>query len=222
MAILAGGRATRLGGRNKAGLRLGQDTLLDRQLSIARRLTHRVIIIANDAGPFMECDVPIFGDVVPGSGSFGGVYTAICATGSARTLVLACDMPFITAAFLAYLMARGESVDIAIPRTSRGYEPLCATYSRRCVRMMRRRIDAGQLKISDAIADTEELTVREIGPAEIAPHDQPSRLFCNINTPEDYARALELHETKAGSAADDDIVTLAGLSLTTEDTYSAL
>src|SRR5688572_3041806 len=142
IAILAGGRATRFGGRNKAGLRLGPETILDRQLTIARRLDCRTILVANDAAPFVAYDVPVFSDVVAGSGALGGVYTAIGATASARTLVLACDMPFINISFLTYLMARGENVDIAIPVTGRGYEPLCATYSRRCLGMLRRRIEA--------------------------------------------------------------------------------
>jgi molybdopterin-guanine dinucleotide biosynthesis protein A len=193
IAILAGGRATRFGGRNKAGLRLGRDTFLDRQLAIARVLARRTIVIANDPRPFQAADVSIVADIAPGTGALGGLYTALAATRSARTLVLACDMPFVTASFLTYLMACGEGVDIAIPRTGRGYEPLCATYSRSCLGMLHRRVKAGQLKISDAIADAQTLVVREIGPDEIAQQGELPTLFSNINTPDDYARALELH-----------------------------
>lgn len=191
-AILAGGQATRLGGRNKAALRFGPHTLLERQLAVVRRVVGRTVIIANDPSLFCACDVPVIPDLMPGTGPLGGLYTAIQATNSARTLVLACDMPFLTVSFLSYLLEIGEEADIAIPRTERGYEPLCATYSRRCAGVLRHRIDARQLKISDLLASAVTLIVREVGLDEITPYDCQHRLFCNVNTPDEYARASGL------------------------------
>jgi molybdopterin-guanine dinucleotide biosynthesis protein A len=188
-AILAGGRGTRLGGRNKAALRFGSSTILERQLAVVRRVIDRTVIVANDPSLFHACGVPVVADLLPGSGPLGGVYTAIQATDSARTLVLACDMPFLTVPLLSFLMAVGEGTDIAIPRTDSGYEPLCATYSRRCVGLLRERIDAGQLKMTDVLANARRLAVREIGVDEIRPYDH-RHVFYNVNTPDDYARAL--------------------------------
>jgi molybdopterin-guanine dinucleotide biosynthesis protein A len=188
-AILAGGRATRFGGRNKAALRVGDLTILERQLAALRQVVDRTIIIANDPTPYDAYDIPIVADLLPGTGPLGGVYTAIVSSASARTLVLACDMPFLTAAFLSYLIRTGEAADIAIPRTRRGYEPLCATYSRRCAGAVRGRIEGMQLKISDVLLSARGLTVREIGPDEIADYDHQSGMFLNINTANDHARA---------------------------------
>jgi molybdopterin-guanine dinucleotide biosynthesis protein A len=189
-AILAGGRATRLKGCNKAALRVGRLTILERQLVILQQVVSRTIIIANDATPYQAYDVPIVADLMPGSGALGGLYTAIVSSGSPRTLVVACDMPFLAAPFLAHLIQAGETADIAIPRTARGYEPFCATYSRRCAEVVRRRIEAMQLKVSDAFLSARELTVREIGHDEIARYDRRNRLFLNVNTADDYARAI--------------------------------
>jgi molybdopterin-guanine dinucleotide biosynthesis protein A len=189
-AILAGGRATRLEGRNKASLQVGGFTILERQLAVLRQVVDRTIIIANDPTPYHAYDVRIVPDLAPCSGALGGVYTAIMSSRSARTLVLACDMPFLAASFLAHLIEAGETADIAIPRTARGYEPLCATYSHRCAGVIRSRINAMQLKISDVfLSARRELTVREIGPHEIARYDHHSRMFLNINTAGDHARA---------------------------------
>jgi molybdopterin-guanine dinucleotide biosynthesis protein A len=189
-AILAGGRATRLGGRNKAGLRIGCQTVLERQLGILQRVVGRTIIIANDPRPYQAYDVPIVPDLVPGAGALGGLYTAIVSSRSARTLVVACDMPFLAAPFLSYLIQAGETADIAIPRTTRGYEPLCATYSRRCADLIRGRIESMQLKVGDVFLQAQGLLVREIGPDEIAPYSDQNRMFLNINTADDYAQAL--------------------------------
>lgn len=191
-AILAGGRATRLEGRNKAALRVGRAAVLERQLTVLRAVVGRTVIIANDEAPYRSYDVPIIPDLVPGAGALGGVYTAIQSVWTAHTLVVACDMPFLSVSFLSHLVEAGRDVDIAIPRTVRGYEPLCATYSRRCAAFLRRRIEAKLLKISDVPASAGDLTIRELGPDEIAQYDRDDLLFFNINTADDYARAIDL------------------------------
>jgi molybdopterin-guanine dinucleotide biosynthesis protein A len=191
-AILAGGRARRLGGLNKAGLVLHPSgaSILDRQLSRLSRVVDQTIIIANDAEPFTATGVPVIADVVDG-GALGALYTAVHFAQTDRTLVVACDMPFLSEALLAHLVEVGRAVDIAIPRTKRGYEPLCATYSRRCARELRRLIDSKQLRLSD-VARIPGLNVREIGQEELKEFGPEEVLFFNLNTPDDYVRALDL------------------------------
>jgi molybdopterin-guanine dinucleotide biosynthesis protein A len=193
-AILAGGRSRRLGGLNKAALELapsGGPSLLDRQLARLRRVVDRTIIIANDAEAFRASGVPVIPDLRPGEGAIGALRTAVHSAQTDRTLVLACDMPFVSEALLAYLVEAGRAVDIAIPRTSRGYEPLCATYSRRTAAELLRLIEEKQFKLSE-VALIPGLIVREIGPEELAPFGPADVLFFNINTPDDYARAIDL------------------------------
>ena len=162
-AILAGGQAKRLEGRNKAALRLGREAVLERQLAVLRQVVDRTVIIANDEAPYRLYGVPIIPDLTPGAGALGGVYTAIQSAQAARTLVVACDMPFLSVPFLSHLVEAGRDVDIAIPRAAHGYEPLCATYSQRCAAVLKSRIEAGQLKVADVVANPQGLTIREIG-----------------------------------------------------------
>jgi molybdopterin-guanine dinucleotide biosynthesis protein A len=190
-AILAGGRSQRLGGRNKAGLRLGNTSILERQLAVLRRVADHTIIIANDPDAYRPFGVPVHPDLAPDAGALGALYTAIQSAPSDRTLIVACDMPFLDVPFLDHLIAAGSAADIAIPRSARGYEPLCATYSRRCADGVRRLIEAKHLKLSD-VAGMPGLAIREIGPEEIAPFGREEMLFFNINTPDDYARAADL------------------------------
>lgn len=128
-------------------------------------------------------------DLLPGSGPLGGIYTAIRAAARGRVLVVACDMPFLTAPFLGRLVAECVGVDAVVPRAADGFHPLCAVYAQSAAAAIRRRIRHGQLKVVDALAD---LAVREIGPEEITPYDPDGTLFVNINTPDDYQRALRL------------------------------
>lgn len=200
-AILAGGRARRLKGLNKAGLVLnpaavrpgapGGDTVLDRQLKLLGRVVDRTVIIATDAEAFLASGVPVIPDLMPGGGALGALYTAVHAAETDRVLVVACDMPFVTEPLLAYLVEAGRSADIVIPRTARGYEPLCATYSRRSEGELLRLINEQRFKLSE-VASIPGLTIRELGPNELEPFGPEEVLFFNINTPDDYVRAVNI------------------------------
>ena len=116
-------------------------------------------------------------------------YTALVNATSSHTLVVASDMPFVTASFLQYLVRVGQNVDVAIPRTTDGHQPLCACYAGTCVSVVRRHIESGTLKVTDLLS---EVSVHEIGPAELKPFDPDERLFFNVNTPDDYDRCVKL------------------------------
>jgi molybdopterin-guanine dinucleotide biosynthesis protein A len=192
-AILAGGRSQRLGGLNKAGLLLhpGRASVLERQLARLSRVVDRTIIIANDAETFSGAGVPVIPDLLPGRGALGALYTAVHSAQTDRTLVIACDMPFVSEPLLAHLVSAGCAVDIAIPRTARGYEPLCATYSRRSARELRRLIDEQHFRLSD-VARIPGLSIRELGRDVLEAFGPEEVLFFNLNTPDDLARAVDL------------------------------
>ena len=184
-AILAGGRARRLGGRDKSRLVVGGRTILARQLDVLQRLVPRIVIVANAPEQFADAGVPVLVDAVPGSGSMGGIYTALT-DAPGPVLVLACDMPFVTVPFLARVIEAGREADIAIPRGNDGYQPLCACYAPSCAGPLRRRIEKRALKVADLLAD---VRVRELGPDEIAPFDTDGLLLLNVNTADDLVRA---------------------------------
>lgn len=188
-AILAGGRASRFGGTVKALLPLGDARIIDRQLAALAGLVDETFVVANDPGPFAAMGLRVVPDRVSGAGALGGLLTAIADSAAPATIVLACDLPFVTAAFLSFLAAECRG-DVALPRTADGYHPLCACWSRGALPEIERRVAAGGLRIVDALS---ALRVREIGPGEVARFDRPAgTLLFNVNTPHDYERAQQL------------------------------
>ena len=185
-AILAGGQARRLGGIDKSALVVGTGSILDRLLSLLRELTPHILIVAGETAGTAAADTTVVTDRIAGAGALGGLYTALVAAPTEQVLVIACDMPFLTASFLARLAQRGKGVDAALPRDERGRHPLCASYDRRIAARLKARIDRGELRVGDALAG---LDVRELGPDELAPFDPDGRLLLNVNTPADYERA---------------------------------
>src|SRR5437773_591177 len=134
-AILAGGRATRFGGRDKSALVVDGRTILDRQIEALTPLTSDIVIVGSAAHPMFPGGRMI-ADRVADSGPLGGLHAALLDTRSDALILLACDMPFVTTAFLAHLIDRAtraadaEEWDAVVPRTERGYHPLCAVYRR--------------------------------------------------------------------------------------------
>ncbi|MCY4073907.1 MAG: molybdenum cofactor guanylyltransferase [Acidobacteria bacterium] len=194
-AILAGGRARRFGGRPKALLPVGGLRIIDRLLAALGPVVGEVVIIAREDEPYRALGLPIRHDVLPGTGPLGGIYTALAATTAPRTLIVAADMPFLNPRFLARLLDAGRDVDIALPRTEDGYQPLCASYAAAFATVIRRRLDENRLAVHGLLSVAR---VREIGPAEMARLDPTGKLCFNVNTPADYDRALALAAPRPG------------------------
>ena len=165
---------------------MGAPTILERQLTVLRALTPHILIVGGDPSRGQGSGVSVVADVLPGGGALGGIYTALVEAPTEQMLVLACDIPFMTAPFLACLAARGADAEAAIPRDARGLHPLCASYARRAAPRLRARLDAGHLRVIEALAD---LDVVYLEADEVASFDPDGRLLLNVNTPEDYSRA---------------------------------
>ena len=187
-AILTGGRASRLGGARKAQLAIGGRTIIERQLEVLRRVTAPIYAVTSAAGD-PEGGLDLVRDRFPGRGALGGIYTAIDASPHDRVLVVGCDMPFLSAALIEYMHSLDG--DLVIPRSARGYEPLCAIYSRACAVAIRERIELGRLEASVV---PEGVRVVEVGAEALAVYDPRGLVFVNVNTPHDYERANTLLE----------------------------
>jgi molybdopterin-guanine dinucleotide biosynthesis protein A len=183
-AILAGGQARRLGGADKASLEVGGAAIADRALAVLRKVAAEVFVVGGDSRRWPG--LRVVGDVIPGAGALGGIYTAIVESPCERTLVVGCDMPFLSAPFLE--MLAGVDADVVMPRSARGYEPLCAVYGKACAEDIRRRIERGDLH---AAVPPRGVRVAEIGPEVVAAYDRDGLLLMNVNTPHDYARAKD-------------------------------
>lgn len=193
-AILAGGRGRRLGGADKGQLEVGGVSIIERQVACLRPLAEAVLVVTNHPARYTSLDATVVEDRVRDAGPLGGVYTALLSAPTDQVVVVACDMPFVTGPFLQHVASVGQAVPVAIPRSPRGHEPLCASYRREIVDAIARQLARGVLSLHALLA---AVPVRTIEPEEIAPFDPDGLLFFNINTPDDYARARALAAARA-------------------------
>lgn len=183
-AILAGGRARRFGGRDKSSLLVAGRRIVERQLEALSGVASSVFVVGGAPERFEEFGLAVTPDLRPGFGPIGGLHTALTLASTPLVLVLACDLPMVDARFLSHLARSIGEADVCVPRDARGWHPLCACYAVRCLPAIAARLDAGRLKMSDALAD---LLRVEVGPDELAQFDPSGLLLSNVNTAEDYA-----------------------------------
>ncbi len=154
---------------------------------LAQSVAEAVKVAAGSAtlvGNLPEIDklhYPVISDLYPGEGPLGGILTALAHSTSTWNLVVACDMPELSAVFLQFLLKRAEEsgADAVLPQGPAGRaEPLCAVYLRRSHDPLARAYARGDRKIAVALR---EINVLSLPVPEI-------RSFQNVNTPEDWDR----------------------------------
>lgn len=187
VAIMAGGKSSRMG-RNKALIKIGQQTILERIIVATGQLTpSETILITNTPDIYADFALPMLSDIVPDRGALGGIYTALYQSKTQYTLVIACDMPFVSADVLRLLLAQADDFDAIVP-TVKGYpQGLHALYSHTCLDIIRQRIETNRLKVSDMYDD---LQVKFLDEQAISQVDRSGIALMNVNTPEDLAHAL--------------------------------
>jgi molybdopterin-guanine dinucleotide biosynthesis protein A len=195
--ILAGGQALRYGGVPKGLERVHGVRIIDRVAAALREATEDLLLIANDpdAGSWLS-DVRVAADVLPGTGSLGGIHAALVHAGG-PALVVAWDMPFVPGALLSALRAAGTDADAAVPESDsrRGLEPLCAYYSPACIAPIERRLAQGDRRV---IAFYDDVRMVRLSAADVARHGDPAAIFMNINTPGDLTLAEQHVPTTDG------------------------
>jgi molybdenum cofactor guanylyltransferase len=187
-AILAGGRATRFGGRDKSALVVEGRPIVERQLAELSAVAGDIMIVGAGADGARRLQpseqLRLVADVVPGCGPLGGVHAALTEMRSDRVFVVACDMPYVDGRFAEYLLSLAGDAAVVVPQTDRGYHPLCAVYTRACLEPVAARLAERRLALRDLFA---EVPTRIVTPAEMSRFGAPSRLLANVNTPDEYA-----------------------------------
>jgi molybdopterin-guanine dinucleotide biosynthesis protein A len=202
-AILAGGGATRFGGKPKGLEVVGGARILDRLADVlASTLGSPPLLVANapDAREW-RADLRVAPDVRPGLGALGGIYTAVVEA-PAPVVCVAWDMPFVTPALVRRLADGLADADAVLPQSDgrRGVEPMCAAYGPACREAIAASLDAGDLR---AIAFHARIRVDILPLTEVERCGDPAALFFNVNTAEDLARADELWRRLASSPSSD-------------------
>lgn len=182
--ILAGGASTRMGG-NKSLLLHENVPIIEVVYRSLSELFDEVIVVTNTPHlyPFLPCrKVP---DVYPGRGVIAGIHAGLSAGSEPIAFVAACDMPYLQGALIRYLTSLASGVDMVLPLTPGGSEPLHAVYGKGCLPVLEELLQKENQRVVSMLP---RIRVREVVIEEVACFDPQFRSFVNINSPDDYLR----------------------------------
>lgn len=194
--ILTGGRSERMG-RPKESLPLHGDTLLGRAAACLGSVAEVTAVLARDAGqqlPPLPPGLHRVHDRHAGQGPLGALVDGFTWLGERHgfadddvAFATACDQPFLTAEAVQWLLARLGDHELVMPRVGGLLQPLCAVY-RLSVRSFAERLLATGTVTPRSLAAANGARVLE--EPEVRAFDPSLRFLQNVNTPEDYRRAL--------------------------------
>jgi len=181
--LLAGGKSTRMG-RDKTLLDFDGEPLWQRQLNTLRHLYPDQLLIS---GPprkdWKECEV--IADEIVDAGPLAGVSRALRSCTSPLLLVLAVDLPVMTADYLSSLLALSDEEQGVVPVSPHGLQSLAAIYPRSCRHLADASLQSGDFSMIGFVHEACQRGLLRRQP--VAPNDL--ELFTNLNTVADYERA---------------------------------
>lgn len=186
--ILCGGKSVRMG-KNKALLELGGRRVIDRVIGVMGKLFPTLFLVTNTPDAYAFTGIETVQDAIPEGGSLIGLYTGLRHATTAKAFVVACDMPFLNEALIRRIIETSGDEAAIIPRTPDGLQPLHALYAATCVPALSRVVESGEKRIQKAC---EALPVCEFGWDEISLLDPEGLSFMNVNTPEEWERAVAI------------------------------
>lgn len=182
--ILAGGKSVRYG-QDKAFIPFNGSFLIDKVISVMKKVFRDVIIIANEPEKYSRFGLPIYEDIIKNIGPIGGILTGIVCSQKPAGFFVACDMPFLNPELISYMVRIRNGFDVVIPKIGENIEPLHAIYTKKCIPHIKEII---QKQIYGIRAFFPKVSVRYVKEKEIVSYDPELRFLVNINTPEDMRR----------------------------------
>ena len=166
--LLVGGASTRFGSP-KALARLGDETLAERAWRLLGEVCEERLAVGKRADA-LELPFPLLDDGTAVRAALAGLVAGLRAASHEVVLVVPVDCPLLDAASLRRLAAACR--DAAVPQTG----PLPGAYARAALPVFERQLAARELRIRDAFAELETVTV-----------DLEAKLLVNVNEPADLA-----------------------------------
>jgi molybdopterin-guanine dinucleotide biosynthesis protein A len=181
--ILAGGKSSRMG-TDKGLLLFEGKPMIQYVIDQMQAVFTKVVIVSNNP-EYEKFGLEVLPDLIKDIGPAGGIYTALQHSETQFNFVVSCDMPFVTAAAIEFIVNNTNDSQIVLLENKGKMEPLFGMYSKECEEIWLKLIEEGKIKLQDMvlhfILKTIQVENNEIFGASF---------FKNINTKEDFNNAL--------------------------------
>jgi len=180
--LLAGGKSSRMG-QDKAFMKFGEKFLFEFSLSVLKNFSEDILISSSDQRFDIQGIIRVE-DEMPGLGPISGLYTCLPKIKNKSAIILACDLPLISAEVIETLIRNSEGYEITIALNHLDLpEPLIGIYSSSIIPSLENMIKMKNYKLQDLVktAKTNLIKIPNVS----------DEIFQNINNQSDYNSLLE-------------------------------
>jgi molybdopterin-guanine dinucleotide biosynthesis protein A len=176
-------------GTPKSWLGFGGRPLL--AVLVERMLAHfpEAVVVSAPGQDLPPTPARVVHDENPGEGPVAGLVVGLREVTRPLAFVTSCDVPFLDPALVGHLLEQSAGFDVVVPEWEGRLHPLLALYRTTVQPLLARQLAEGRRRPVDLF---DRVPTRIVPEAELRALDPEGRSFLNMNTPEDYARALHL------------------------------
>jgi molybdopterin-guanine dinucleotide biosynthesis protein A len=190
--VLVGGQSSRMG-QPKAALDFGGVPLLTRiVIELKCWFDEIVIVAAPESAGQRRVEIPglkIVHDETAFAGPLDALRRGLNALEHEVAFACSCDLPLLNSDVAADLVGMLDDFDAVIPEVGGRLQPLHAVYRKRCANAIASLADSGEKRLT---ASAGAINAKRVGEHELRRLDPELNSFFNVNTPEDYQRALKM------------------------------
>lgn len=199
--VLCGGESKRMG-VHKATLPFGSELMLQRVVRLLSQVVEPIVVVAA-AGqrlPELASSVIVARDERECCGPLEGLRAGIAAISPHADAAYAtsCDVPLLSAAFVCRMIVELDEHDAAVPVDGDLFHPLAAVYRISILASIELHLEHKHRRTSDLF---NSVATHRVPVQDLRSVDPELLTLMNVNTPSDYAKALQL----AGLSIDESI-----------------
>ncbi len=184
--ILCGGKSCRFG-QDKGLCTLAGKPMIEYPLQALKSICDDIIISSNDP-LYDNIGYKVIKDDVKNIGPLGGIFSALQESKTRDNIIVSCDMPFVNAGLLNYIMENKNDHLVAAAFEGQFVEPLCSYYNKEVLPIIEQLIEEKQFKLRILLekANYKKIIIDE------KLNFYKNHLFLNINTRSEYERAEKI------------------------------
>ncbi|TRX21700.1 molybdenum cofactor guanylyltransferase [Flavobacterium franklandianum] len=183
--ILAGGKSSRMG-TDKGLLLFEGKPMIQYVMEQMQPIFDKIVIVSNNL-EYEKFGLEVIPDLIKAIGPAGGIYTALNHSDCQLNFMVSCDMPFVTAAAIEFILKNAQENQIVLLENQGKIEPLFGIYSKECEEIWLQLIGQEKVKLQDMVLHFRLKTIPVENNEIFA-----ATFFKNINTKEDFNNVSKL------------------------------
>lgn len=188
--ILAGGKSSRMG-TNKALLEINGKTVIENVVRELHRVVNNIIIVTNSFDEYEFLNLPMVKDKWVGMGPLAGIEAGLRASHTEKNLLVACDMPFISAKLGSILLQELNEYQAVVPEISGQLHPLFAAYRKEVQKEAQKSLELEQLRIRGIFRNIHVKIMDDTELKKCGFQVKETDIF-NMNHPSEYEKAKDM------------------------------